>query len=119
LHGREVLKKGIIKRIGPGSSVNIWQNNWIPGIHGFKQPVRLPGVMVNTVDELFEDGTRRWNLDIVRQCFIGIDAEEVLKIQQSQTMEEDVEAWAHERSGRFSCSLGLQTSETGTSGCSA
>lgn len=75
--------------------------------------------MVNTVDELFEDGTRRWNLDIVRQCFIGIDAEEVLKIQQSQTMEEDVEAWAHERSGRFSCSLGLQTSETGASGCSA
>jgi len=29
LHGRDVLKKGLIMRIGPGE-VDIWQDNWIP-----------------------------------------------------------------------------------------
>jgi hypothetical protein len=31
-HGREVLKKGMVYRIDPGTSVNIWKDNWIPGI---------------------------------------------------------------------------------------
>ncbi|PVH47609.1 hypothetical protein PAHAL_4G101000 [Panicum hallii] len=30
LYGRDVLYRGIIKRIGPGSSVNVWDDNWIP-----------------------------------------------------------------------------------------
>jgi hypothetical protein len=65
LHGREVLKKGLIKRVGPRASVNIWQDNWIPGIQGFKPRVRLTGATVSTVDELFEGDTRRWDFDRV------------------------------------------------------
>lgn len=53
-----MLKKGLIKRVGPDSSINIWQDNWIPGIQNFKPRVQLPGVMVSTVDELFEEGDR-------------------------------------------------------------
>jgi hypothetical protein len=71
----EVLKKGVIKRVGSGASVNIWQDNWIPEIHGFKPRVRLSGVTVNTVDELFEGDTRHWDFYRVHQSFISIDAE--------------------------------------------
>jgi hypothetical protein len=102
LHGREVLKKRLIKRIGPGSSVNIWQDKWIPGIQGSQPRVRLPGVMASTVDDLFQGDTRSWDADLVRQSFISLDAEDILKIQSSQTMDEDVVAWAHERNGIFS-----------------
>jgi hypothetical protein len=39
----------------------------------------------------------------VRHYFISVDAEEIIKIQASQTMEDDVVvAWAHERSGNYS-----------------
>jgi hypothetical protein len=30
LAGREVLERGLIKRIGDGSSTNIWRDRWIP-----------------------------------------------------------------------------------------
>jgi ribonuclease HI len=53
------------------------------------------------VDELLEED-RTWNEQLVRQVFIGIDADEVLKIKPSRTLEEDVLAWAPEKSGVFS-----------------
>lgn len=102
LYGRDVLNRGIIKRIGPISSVPVWNDNWIPGTIPMKPIVQLPGVTVNKVIDLLEPGSRSWNVELVRNSFIGIDAEEILKIQKSRTMEEDVLAWAHERSGQYS-----------------
>jgi hypothetical protein len=30
IHGRELLKDGLIWRIGDGESVKVWEDNWIP-----------------------------------------------------------------------------------------
>ncbi|GJN20033.1 hypothetical protein PR202_gb07356 [Eleusine coracana subsp. coracana] len=38
IEGREVMKQGIIKRIGSGESTNIWKTNWIPR-DGLMKPV--------------------------------------------------------------------------------
>jgi hypothetical protein len=97
-----VLKKGLIKRVGPDLSINIWQDNWIPGIQNYKPRVHLPEVTMSMVDDLFVPGERCWDVERVYQSFISIDAEEILKIQPSRTMEEDVMAWAYERSGGYS-----------------
>jgi hypothetical protein len=32
LEGREALKTGLIKHVGDGSTISIWQDIWIPGI---------------------------------------------------------------------------------------
>jgi hypothetical protein len=101
-HGREVLKMRLINRIGPGTLVNIWTDNSIPGIKSLKPRVRLPGVTIKTVDELFETGNRQWNEQLVRQSFIAIDAEEVLRVRPSRTMDSDVLAWAPEKTGVYS-----------------
>lgn len=101
-HGREVLKKGLVYRIGLGSMVDIWNDNWLPGIQSLKPRVRLLGVELNKVEELLDGEQRVWKEDLVRQSFIGIDVEEILKIKPSQTMDEDVLAWAPERSGVYS-----------------
>ena len=99
MYGREVLSRGIIKRIGPGTSVDIWDDNWIPGTNSMKPLVRLPGITMNKVSELFALGSRTWDVDLVRNSFISLDVDEILKIQPSRTMNDDVLAWAHERNG--------------------
>jgi hypothetical protein len=53
LFGREVLRKGAIKRVGPGTSVDIWKDNWLPSAVQMKPLVRLGGVAAQRVDELF------------------------------------------------------------------
>jgi hypothetical protein len=30
LHGRDLLREGLVWRIGNGSSVKVWEDNWIP-----------------------------------------------------------------------------------------
>lgn len=101
LHGRKVLQKGMVKRVGPGDSINIWRDNWIWGLKSMK-PLAQPGnVTVQRVDELFVQGTRQWNESLIRQSFMAIDADEIMKIRPGVRMEEDVIAWNYEKSGIY------------------
>jgi hypothetical protein len=101
LHGRVVLKKGLIMRIGPGD-VYIWQDNWIPGLRSFRPVARLPTVNVNRVHELFIPGTRVWDEQHVRRSFMALEAAEILKVKPNNSMVSDVRAWAFERHGHYS-----------------
>jgi hypothetical protein len=101
LCGREALKKGLIKRIGPGDLVNIW-SNWIAGLRSMKLMVRVDGVNWETVNDLFVPGTRVWNEQLVRPSFLPLDVEEILKVRPGLCMQEDMMAWADERNGWFS-----------------
>ncbi|KAM0903185.1 hypothetical protein ACQ4PT_018813 [Festuca glaucescens] len=101
LHGREVLKKGIIWRVGPGD-INVWEDNWIPGVNSFKPLLRLASTSVEKVQELFVPGTRIWDESKVCASLCAIDAGEVLKIRPSVRLEEDVLAWALEKHGVYS-----------------
>jgi hypothetical protein len=53
LFGRQALAKGLIKRIGPGDSIDIWKDNWIDGLTLMKPLSRLPSVQVEKVSDLF------------------------------------------------------------------
>lgn len=95
-----MLKRGLIKRVGPGD-INVWEENWIPGVTSFKPLVRLPRVTVERVHDLFILGTRVWDEALVQRSFISIEASEVLKIKTSMRLDEDVLAWAPEKHGFY------------------
>ena len=53
LYGCEAMKMGLIKRIGPGDKVNIWEDNWIASLESFKPTVRLDSARIERVEVLF------------------------------------------------------------------
>ena len=54
------------------------------------------------MDELFIQGTRRWNEELVRDSFVPWDAEEILNIRQGIRMMDDTIGWNYERTGTYS-----------------
>jgi hypothetical protein len=56
IHGRELLREGLVWRIGNGEKVDIWQDNWIPR-SSLQRPIgHLPDMEVSKVSELLLPG---------------------------------------------------------------
>jgi hypothetical protein len=89
-----VLRRGLIKRVGP-REINVWQENWIPGLWSLKPLIRLPAANAERVSDLFVPGTCTWDEDAVRKSFMALEAVEVLKIKPSACLE-------HENNGFYS-----------------
>jgi hypothetical protein len=102
LFGRQALVKGLIKRIGPGDSTNIWSDNWIGGTLSMKPIVRFPDAQPKLVCDIFLACSWQWDEHLVRNTFCARDAEEILKIRPGTRLNEDVIAWALERNGLYS-----------------
>jgi hypothetical protein len=91
-YGLELLKKGMIWRIGNGESVRMWRDNWIP--HDFRlKPIGHRGKSrLNRVSSLIDEyGV--WKEDLVRKNFPPIDASIILRIKTSPRREADFLAW--------------------------
>lgn len=82
----DFLRKGIIKRIGPCDSIDIWAGNWIQGIPSLKPRVRLEETNVNRVCDLFMPNSRCWNEQLIMSSFITMDAEEIIKLKPGTPM---------------------------------
>ena len=90
LKGVQVLKKGIIWRVGNGANIKIWKDPWIP-----KEWTRLPSWprgmnLQQTVDELVDPGLGTWDEQLVRQTFFQEDAEITLAIPVYTEMDDCV-----------------------------
>jgi hypothetical protein len=102
LHGRQALRKGLIKRIGPGESINVWSDNWVQGLPSFKPLLRPVSAQAEMVCDLFLPGTRQWDEQAIRNTLCAIEAEEILKLRPGGRLPVDIDAWAYEKNGMFS-----------------
>jgi hypothetical protein len=55
LHGREALRKWMIKRVGDGTDIRVWEDPWIPATHSRLPVVRKPEANVTMVNELIDE----------------------------------------------------------------
>uniref|UniRef100_K4A0Y9 Uncharacterized protein n=1 Tax=Setaria italica TaxID=4555 RepID=K4A0Y9_SETIT len=62
-----------------------------------KPLIRLPNVQAERVCDLFLPGTRQWNEQMVRESFVALDVEEILKLKLGLHLNEDILAWSLER----------------------
>ncbi|KAE8767807.1 Alanyl-tRNA synthetase [Hordeum vulgare] len=101
IEGRKVLQLGLIKRVGAGSTISIWDDCWIPSLPAMK-PARSDNHKLRQVSELIDPYTGTWNIDLVRQVFPTVEADAILNIPLRSEGGEDVLAWAPEKSGLYS-----------------
>ena len=100
LKGLEVLRRGIIWRIGDGSKIKIWRDPWIPR-EWTRHPItpRLNNILTH-VDELIDPSIGQWGEKLVRQIFWPQDVELILSIPVHVEMD-DVVAWHYDTRGQF------------------
>ena len=54
-HGLELVKKGIIWRVGDGSSIRTWRDPWIPRGHNFRPVTPKGNCRFNHVSDFLDD----------------------------------------------------------------
>jgi hypothetical protein len=102
MHGRELLREGLIWRIGDGKKVDVWTDNWIPR-DGLMRPLgHYPGREISRVDEILLDGGQGWNESKLREVLFDADVDDILKIPVGSAGTEDYLAWNYTKNGVFS-----------------
>ena len=66
IHGRELLKHGLLWRVGDGRRIKVWEHNWIPRPSAQHPLGCQTEVRPQTVDELLVDGGGAWDEQKVR-----------------------------------------------------
>uniref|UniRef100_A0A803Q031 Reverse transcriptase n=1 Tax=Cannabis sativa TaxID=3483 RepID=A0A803Q031_CANSA len=114
LEARKVCKMGAGVLIGDGVS-DLWERPWVPGVsieevrNSFTYSRRHAFVKVS---DLFLEGSREWNSDIVKDCFEEDVAQAILSIRPLETSN-DMLFWTASKSGKFTVKSGYWLSQKG------
>jgi hypothetical protein len=100
LKGVNLLKEGLVWRIGDGMQVKMWTDPWLPRA-GSRIPVtpRRQSILTN-VNELISPVTGSWDEQLVRDTFWEVDATVILKIPIGDDFE-DFPAWHYDEKEIF------------------
>lgn len=98
LRGLELIKQGYIWRIGDGSSVDIWNDPWLP--RPWSRPVITPRgpSLLTHVEELICSISGGWDERLVRDTFCAEDARLILQIPLRDGVDDFI-AWHFDSKG--------------------
>lgn len=99
--GREALTTGLIKRVGDGSSISIWNDKWIPSTATMVPLASPTNTFVSLVSDLIDPSTWSWRRELIRDMFLPSDAQAILNIPLRSGGGDDFLAWANEASGNY------------------
>lgn len=107
LKGVQVLKNGIVWRVGDGENINIWTDPWLP--KGISRMVtsRRGNNLLTKVAELIDPVFYSWDEQLIKKTFNEQDAQAILQIP-IQEGAEDFLAWHFDKKGNFSVKSAYQ-----------
>ena len=101
LKGFDLLKQGLIWRVGDGEGLNIWSDPWIPRNMSRKPITPKGGNLISKVNELIHPITGMWDSQLVQDTFWWEDARLILAILVHERLANRA-AWHFDRKGIFS-----------------
>ncbi|XP_071916201.1 uncharacterized protein [Coffea arabica] len=100
-----VLQKGMWKRVGDGTTINIWRDKWImessTGKIATKKP---PDCNLQTVADLLIE--REWNKELIEKTFSEQEASQILQMPLSLFPRKDTIYWKYSKSGNYTVKSG-------------
>lgn len=98
----QILKKGIVWRVGDGRKIQIQRDQWIPRKEGLMTVSFIRRSHLRWVNQLMLPNSKEWNEQLIRQIFYPFDADEICKIKIPTAEVGDQIAWHYETNGVFS-----------------
>ena len=99
----DLLREGLIWRVGNGATIRIWKNQWLPS-HSTYRINSLPVVLdpEATVSELLEGDPKWWNYQLLSSMFDQDVVKLITSIPPSSTNHNDTLIWRGTNNGLFS-----------------
>lgn len=101
LRGIELMKKGIIWRVGNGRNLKIWSDPWLPRGDSWRPITPRRGCILTDVDELMNPKTGGWDVELVNEIFWEEDANLILALPIHEERD-NLLAWHFDEHGLFS-----------------
>ena len=95
------MAQGLIRRIGDGSTTSVWTDNWLPRDSSMKPILSLKADPPLWVSDLIDETSASWKEDLIRECFLPMDAQLILSIPLCTRRQPDFWAWNFDRKGLF------------------
>ena len=106
---RSLVSKGLIKRVGTGSSISVWNDPWLPSTRprpaNKNQHNLYPEL---TVDALIDGTSRSWNLQVIRTLVDPQDVKIIESIPISRFHLEDRNGWHFTNNGKYTVKSGYE-----------
>lgn len=99
----ELVKQGVRWRIGYGTQVRIWQDNWLPRDYALKPfSPNLCSLGDATVSNLLVQETESWDTDLLRILLWEDDVKSILSIPVAGAASQDIQVWHYSKHGLYS-----------------
>jgi hypothetical protein len=102
VEGLEVLKQGLIRRIGSRETTHAWNANWLPRDFALRPMVCTGEDPPTNVAAFIDRSTASWNVSLLHEFFLPLDIEVIRSIPICTRTAEDFWAWQYEKAGVFS-----------------
>ena len=104
--GIQTLMKSRIWRVGDGTKIKIWKDEWIPRSPTKKVLTTRGNHLLSRVCDLIDPMTGDWDEQLVRQTFWQVDAQRILAIPLPLNDMTNFVAWNMTRTGVFTVRSG-------------
>uniref|UniRef100_A0A2N9HGY6 RNase H type-1 domain-containing protein n=1 Tax=Fagus sylvatica TaxID=28930 RepID=A0A2N9HGY6_FAGSY len=109
LKARDVIKNGIVWRVGNGKSIKIWKQRWLLEDNHHKVITPIPSILADsTVSELISPQTQQWDATLIDSIFFPYDATAIKSIPLSEGSPEDKPFWPGTSTGQYTVRSGYK-----------
>lgn len=107
LHGRNLLTNGLRWQVQDGSSINFWEDRWIPSLKDFKiHSARPPDSDIQTVADVIDSSSGLWKVQKLALVVSPSELNASLSISLPAFSRRDRLIWHHTPKGIYSVKSG-------------